>query len=180
MRRRLLHGKNNLAGEIGEWLCPAAPLERDPSGGRDAWNCKQLLPLEEIVSVPAILNAVTDAVKDSNSKGLPDDGSLTFEAVAAAAQEGNDAVRGVLERAAQTLGWVVCQLDVAFNPEKVILAGPLVALGDALLEPLRKSVAEFCSQPQQDLPVVVDSGLGSFNGALGAAALALHEWKPKR
>jgi predicted NBD/HSP70 family sugar kinase len=119
-------------------------------------------------------------LKGNDSKGLANDGSLTYEAVAAAAREGNEAVRGVLERAAQSLGWVVCQLDAAFNPEKVILAGPLVALGDALLEPLRKSVAEFCGQPQQDLPVVVDSGLGSFNGALGAAALALHEWKPKR
>ena len=78
------------------------------------------------------------------------------------------------------MGWVICQIDAAFNPEKIILAGPLVTLGDALLEPLRKAVAGFCSQPHQAPPVVVDSDLGSFNGALGAAALALHEWKPKR
>jgi predicted NBD/HSP70 family sugar kinase len=71
-------------------------------------------------------------------------------------------------------------MDGAFNPEKIILAGPLVALGDCLLEPLRKAVSEFCCRQNQTAPAVVGSDLGSFNGALGAAALALHEWKPKR
>src|ERR1043166_585091 len=68
VRRRLLHGKNNLAGEIGEWLCPVAPLQRDPKSGRNTWDCQKLLPLEEIVSVPAILNAVSAAMKSSHSK----------------------------------------------------------------------------------------------------------------
>src|SRR5438445_1944805 len=27
VRRHVLHGKNNLAGEIGEWLCPVAPVK---------------------------------------------------------------------------------------------------------------------------------------------------------
>jgi glucokinase len=180
VRRRLLHGKNNLAGEIGEWLCPVAPLERDLTGGRNAWTCTKLMPLEEIVSVPAILNAVTAAAKSCDSKLLRNHEALTIEAVSAAAQAGDEIVCAVLERAAQTLGWAVCQLDAAFNPQKVILAGPLVALGEALLEPLRKAVSEFCSHPQPEPPVVVDSELGSFNGALGASALALHEWKPKR
>ena len=87
---------------------------------------------------------------------------------------------GVLEGIAQTLGWVVCQIDALFNPQKIILGGSLVALGDHLLSPLQKAVRQFCSGLNQEPPVVVNSELGSFNGALGAAALALHEWKPKR
>jgi hypothetical protein len=49
-----------------------------------------------------------------------------------------------------------------------------------LLKPLRKAMERFSSELQQELPVVVNSELGEFNGAVGAAALALHEWKPKR
>ena len=181
VRRRLLHGKNNLAGEIGGWLCPVAPAGRSAQAGRNAWVCEQLLPLEEIASVPAILEAVTAAVKSrSSSLQRINHEPLTIEAVAEAARSGDELVSGVLERVGQTLAWVVCQIDAAFNPQKIILAGPLVTLGDTLLEPLRKAVGGFCSRPRQEPPVVVDSDLGEFNGALGAAALALHEWKPKR
>ena len=92
----------------------------------------------------------------------------------------DETVCRVVENVAQTLGWVVCQIDAVFNPQKVILAGSLVALGDTLLNPLRSAVERFSSELQQEPPVVVNSELGEFNGALGAAALALHEWKPKR
>jgi glucokinase len=181
VRRRVLHGKNNLAGEIGDWLCPVAPLERTARAGRNAWICEKLMPLEEIASVPAILDKVAAAAKSSRSTSLRGNHeSLTIEAVAEAARSGDEVVSRVLDRVGQTLGWVVCQIDAAFNPQKIILAGPLVTLGETLLEPLRKAIGGFCSQPHQEPPVVVDSDLGSFNGALGAAALAFHEWKPKR
>jgi N-acetylglucosamine repressor len=179
VRRRLVHGKNNLAGEIGEWLCPVAPLKQDPSNGRHSWCCEKLLRLEDIVSVPAILRAVSDAAKNGPASFRRDHEPLSIETIAEAARAGDHAVCSVLQKAAQTLAWVVCQIDAAFNPEKVILAGPLSTLGESLLVPLRKYVTEFCSLPHQQPPVIVDSDLGSFNGALGAAALALHEWKPK-
>src|SRR5262249_20908497 len=139
-----------------------------------------LQPLEEIASVPAILKAVNEASKNNGSVGPGGKkGGLTFDDVSRAAADGNEVVCRVVENVAQTLGWVVCQIDAVFNPQKVILAGSLVALGDALLKPLRKAMERF-SKPQQEPPVVVNSQLGEFNGALGAAALALHEWKPKR
>jgi len=89
-------------------------------------------------------------------------------------------VGGVLAGVAQTLGWVVCQVNALFNPQMFILAGSLVMLGDALLGPLRQAIRQFCPEALQQPPLVVNSELGEFNGALGAAALALHEWKPKR
>jgi len=181
VRRRVLHGKNNLAGEIGDWLCPVAPVERDMSGGPNTWCCSKLRPLEEIASVPAILKAINEASQKNSDRGFGGKkGVLSFDEVARAAMDGNKLVCEVVENVAQTLGWVVCQIDAVFNPQKVILAGSLVALGDTLLKPLRKAVERFSSELKQELPVVVNSELGEFNGALGAAALALHEWKPKR
>src|SRR5256886_14336993 len=70
VQRRLLHGKNNLAGEIGDWLCPVAPIQACSSGSDRSrgWSCDKLLPLEEIASVPAVLEAVRIAVeKDPRS-----------------------------------------------------------------------------------------------------------------
>jgi N-acetylglucosamine repressor len=181
VRRRVLHGKNNLAGEVGDWLCPVAPIERKMNGAANNWSCAGLQSLEEIASVPAILKAVNEASKKNGSGGPhAKKGSLTFDDVTRAVVDGDETVCRVVENVAQTLGWVVCQIDAVFNPQKVILAGSLVALGDTLLNPLRTAVERFSSELQQEPPVVVNSELGEFNGALGAAALALHEWKPKR
>jgi glucokinase len=181
IRRGVLHGKNNLAGEVGNWLCPVAPIERKINGAANNWSCAGLQSLEEIASVPAIVSAVNQASKENGGTGLSvKKESLSFEDVARDAIDGNRVVCQVVENVAQTLGWVVCQIDAVFNPQKVILAGSLVALGDALLMPLRKAVERFSSELQQEPPAIVNSELGEFNGALGAAALALHEWKPKR
>jgi N-acetylglucosamine repressor len=179
--RRVLHGKNNLAGEVGDWLSPVAPIEPDAGGGSNAWSCRKLQPLEEIASVPAILRSITELWQKNGDTGLlAKKGALTFEEVAQAALQGDRLVCEVIENVAQTVGWAVSQIDQIFNPQKVILAGSLVILGDTLLKPLQKAVERFSSELQQEPPVVVNSTLGEFNGALGAAALALHEWKPKR
>jgi glucokinase len=97
-----------------------------------------------------------------------------------AARVGDQVVKGVLENVAQSLAWVICHANALFSPEKVILAGPLTELGDLFLLPLKKSVEQFCAEFGHRIPLIEDSELGSFNGALGAAALALHEWKPNR
>ena len=181
VRRHILHGKNNLAGEIGDWLCPVAPITLDSKGGRNLWTCANLRPLEAIASVPAILEAINVTSKNDGAPApAGKKGVLDFDDVVGAVGDGNKSVCEIVEKVAQTLGWVVCQIDAMFNPQKVILAGSLVALGDTLLTPLRKAVERFSSELQQELPIIVNSELGKFNGALGAAALALHEWKPKR
>jgi len=110
----------------------------------------------------------------------PESRNHAFADVVTAAQDGDPFVKGVFADVAQTLGWVCCQLNALFNPQRIILAGPLVSLGANFIKPVQEAVKEFCAETSQVVPVIVDSELGNFNGALGAAALALHEWKPKR
>jgi N-acetylglucosamine repressor len=181
-RGQLLHGENNLAGEIRGWLSPSGVIKRRASaGGQHVWTCGQLQPLEQIASVPAILEAMQSAMAAGAATILrAREGIVSFDDVLKAARAGDELVREVLHRVAWTLGWVVCQMNALFNPKKIILAGPLATLGKSFLEPLQGAVNEFCSELRQEPPTVVDSELGAFNGALGAAALALHEWKPKR
>lgn len=175
VRRRLLCGRNNLAGEIGDWLCPDL-RKKDKD-----WTCEKLRPLEQIASIPAILEAVRAGLRE-NARSLlhGKKSALVFNDIVQAAQLGDELVIRVLENVAQTLGWAICQINALLNPQKVILAGPLVKLGDTFLNPLANAVRGLSSPYRQGAPVVVDSELGDFNGALGAAALALHEWKPKR
>jgi len=162
------HGSNNLAGEIGDWPCAPASLEgADPSG--------HLPTLEEIASLRGI-----QACLAAHGKEKPLYAQLGAEFSLArllqAEREGDEMIVKLLERMASTLGLVAAQMNRAFNSGKIILAGAFPAFGGAFLERVRKSFQEFSRS--EDLPRVVVSDLGEFNGALGAAALAVHEWKP--
>jgi hypothetical protein len=53
----------------------------------------------------------------------------------------------------------------------------LADLGPVFLDLLEKSVRRH--SPEQP-PEIVNSTLGQFSGAFGAAALALQQWKPAR
>ena len=80
--------------------------------------------------------------------------------------------------AAQTLALALCQLNLAFNPAKIILAGTMTSQSGSFLDQVKKNIADTCAPEQR--PIVINSSLGEFNGALGAAALAVHQWKPVR
>jgi glucokinase len=86
----------------------------------------------------------------------------------------------VIEVAAESLGWAVSELALALNPSLVILAGPLTLLGEIILAPLRRQAEEILQASGADVPEIVSSTMGEHSGALGAAALAVHEWKPAR
>ena len=66
------------------------------------------------------------------------------------------------------------------SPDRIILAGPLTLLGDTLLQPLRARAQELLRAAGADTPLILNSTMGEYSGALGAAALAVHEWKPAR
>ena len=182
-RGELLYGEDNLAGEIRGWVCPYGSLRGRVLAGvvPSSWECNGLRALEEIAAIPAIIQTVREGVNSGRPTILhPNNPSVTFDDVIYAAGKGDPLVSEVLADVARTLGWVCCQFNAMFNPPKIILAGPLVDLGPAFLESLQLVVNEFCSATGQTVPMVVGSELGNFNGALGAAALALHNWKPTR
>ncbi len=149
---RLLHGAQRRAGEIGHWICPGAKPER----------------LEHVAS----LSAIAAAAQRSRRR------SVTADEVLAAARDGNKWALTLVRDVGRVHGWVAHQLNELFNPEKIIFAGPLADLGDLFLAPVRETAGEL-GDPGR-MPCIVSSTLGQYNGAVGAAALALHQWKPKR
>ena len=151
-----------------DWPCAPAALN-----GQE-WP-DRLPTLEEIASLRGI-----QAFLAANGKANPFYAQLGAEfsltQLLKAARDGDETIVKLLEKVASTLGLVASQLNRAFNPDKIILAGAFPAFGGAFLEQVRKSFQEFSRT--DDLPRLVVSDLGEFNGALGAAALAVHEWKP--
>jgi hypothetical protein len=61
-----------------------------------------------------------------------------------------------------------------------VIAGPLAQLGNIFLDPIREVVASLTPPLHAQPPRIVASQLGEYGGALGAAAMAVNQWKPTR
>lgn len=178
---QLLHGVHHQAGEIGHWICCAPmPLSIGPCRGRRAGgNRTQMARLEEIASLPAMVATAERAVAQGQktiftSARRP----LTIDDLIDAIRQGNAWATSLLRAVARAHGWAVYHLKELFDPEKIIFAGPLTGLGELYLTPVRQSAREWAGA---DLDIEIEnSTLGPYSGTIGAAALALHQWKPAR
>jgi glucokinase len=177
---QLQRGAGHRAGEVGRWRCLPLPRAALPLFMDGDSRSAAELELQDVASVRAILS-VLERVRQSGGKSLlPARETLTFMDVVHAARQRDKLTLEVLDVAAEMLGWAVAQLALALNPNRVILAGPLTLLGDTLLQPLRKRAEAILHGSGGDVPLIVNSTMGEYSGALGAAALAVHEWKPAR
>ncbi|WDI41632.1 ROK family transcriptional regulator [Bremerella sp. P1] len=167
---RLHTGQNGLAGEIGNWPCER--LEDDS---------RELVPLERIASVWAILDQLAARMAAGEKTALSlKRNRVVLEDMLAAAEKQEPLVLDVLQSAASAVGRVIAQISLLLNPEKIIVAGPLAKLTDAFLEPIRQVVYPLSNTKHARAPRIVASEFGMHGGALGAAALAVHQWKPLR
>jgi N-acetylglucosamine repressor len=177
----LQRGTNYRAGEIGRWPCPgsARPAARFFGDGNS--TAASSIELQELASVRAILAALEQA-RQAGEKSLlsAQTEPLVLADVLRAARQRDRLTLQIIEVAAEMLGWTVAKLAFTLNPSRVILAGPLSLLGDIMLHPLRRQAEEILTTSGADVPEIVNSTMGEYSGALGAAALAVHEWKPAR
>lgn len=176
---QLQRGANNRAGEIGRWVCPKLP-KAGAFFSNSAEAPAKRMELQEVASVRAILGALERARQAGKRTLLSRrDGPLTFADVLDAAKQRDHLTLEIIGVAAESLGWAVSELSFALNPSRVILAGPLTLLGETMLQPLREGAQELLQESGADVPAIVNSTMGEYSGALGAAALAVHEWKPR-
>ncbi|HTU25469.1 MAG TPA: ROK family protein [Pirellulales bacterium] len=150
---QLLRGAHNLAGEIGRWACPSEFNEEGSSSSPT---------IEDLASLDALLKESTIA---------------TVADLLTALDQRQRTVVSLVRRAARVHAWVVHQLATLFDPERIIVAGPL-AEQDVYLSALQGGVADFGGAALA--AILTPSLLGPFAGASGGAALAFQQWKPER
>ena len=175
---RLNWGAHHSAGELGRWRCPSISAATAPyfysgqQGGPE---------LQDIASARSIQKALQKAIVMGKASILR---SLayppTLEDVLQAAQQKDALTLEVVGQAANELGSALGNLALVVDPSKIILAGQLTPLGETFLNPVREAVTRTLRPSGLRFPEIVNSTMGEYIGALGAAALALHEWKPGR
>jgi glucokinase len=101
--------------------------------------------------------------------------------MARAADGGDHAVAEAIEDAARWLGIGIANVITMVHPELVLLGGGVSALGDRLLLPVRREIADRVRMfPSADVQVKL-AELGEHAGLWGAIALArdgVAQWQP--
>jgi predicted NBD/HSP70 family sugar kinase len=161
----LWRGRHSLAGEIGH-----ASMTGDSAlcycGNRGCW--------EMAASTTRLLSNVK-AASIAGGNGMPHgDGELTMERLVAAADAGDQIAIREIAAHAEALATGICNLIVAYDPERIILHGESVLLGERLVEMVRERVGDrFRSWLDYDAPIGLTQ-LGPQGALTGALGLALH------
>ena len=177
---QLYRGAFNDAGEFGRWRYFTLSERTAPWFATPDSMTALGIELQEVASVRALLRAFQNAIAAGEQTMLRDlPAPLAMEDVQRAIQQRDPLAVLIIEEVARCLGRGIAQLSLVVDPQKIILAGPLTLLGEALLGPMRERVKAILDLTETRMPEITGSTMGEFSGALGAAALALHGWKPE-
>jgi glucokinase len=168
-RGEVLRGAHGFAAEIGHFqVDPQGPL--CACGQRGHWEALAsgtalgVLGREWAAAgaAPSVL-ARADGVVDR----------ITGVLVGDVAQGGAEDAVAVLDEYARRVGIGLVGLVNIFDPEKVVVSGGLVELGDVLLQPLRAAFdGRIEGATHRPAVVIVPAELGGRAGVVGAAVLA--------
>jgi glucokinase len=100
-------------------------------------------------------------------------GDITGVLVGDVAQSGAADAIAVVEEYARRVAIGLVGLTNIFDPEKVVVSGGLIELGDVLLQPLRAAFdGRIEGAPHRPAVPIVAAELGGRAGVVGAAVLA--------
>jgi len=165
---KLYSGQCGSAGEIGH-------MTIDVNGPR--CNCGNTGCLEMLASGTAVAREAIRRIGCGEKSALTgmmggkiED--ITAKEVSVAAQSGDSLALEVISQAATYLGIGLVNLVNIFNPEMIIIGGGLSKMGDLLLEPVRRVVAERAFPLSAQAVRIVPAQLGDDAGVFGAAVFA--------
>lgn len=153
----IARGGAGLAGELGH-MCV------DPDGP-ECW-CGGRGCLERYLSIQ---NLLAEAARRGRS--YSDIAEWTT-----AAHDGEPVAVELAAWAAELLGRAVANLTMLLDPQRIVLAGELAALGELLLEPLRRSLAGQRLDIRERRTTLAVSAFAAGAGSYGAAHMALSRW----
>lgn len=162
---KLYRGAKGLAGEVGHMII-------DPAGPRCA--CGSRGCLESMASGAALAERARKLIESGRAPMLQEIVGYrepTSNDLFTAAQRGDKLSEAEIRHAGHVLGLALGSLINILNPEVITLSGGLLAIGEMLLDPMRKAMYSLAYGPAGGT-IVRLSELGDNGGLLGAAAVA--------
>jgi glucokinase len=166
---RLRLGPMGAAGEIGHMTI----LPDGPRCGCGSRGC-----LETLFSGPALCGEGVRLLRSGQAPKLferlgGDVNKISPKEMAAAAEDGEEAVRTVIARQAEYLGIAVANLVMALDPEMVVFGGGVARMGALLFDTVRAVVKERVRMVPTERLRIEPSLVGDRAGMLGGVALAM-------
>ncbi|MDQ2699809.1 MAG: ROK family protein, partial [Actinomycetota bacterium] len=165
---KVYRGSTGAAAELGHTVV-------DIDGPRCQGNCRGRGCIEAFASGTAIARQGNEAATEHPGSALGRLAAagrmITGKEVTEAARGGDDAAIGVINSVGHYLGNAIVSLTNVFQPEVVVLGGGAMAMGELILEPVRKEIRARALRPNDEVEVVA-AGLGPQAGMIGAAAMA--------
>lgn len=168
---RLYRGANDLAGEIGHVrLTRSGPIGHNKAGSAEGW-----------ASGGGMAQLAAQSVAEAQRKGkkslLADyvrtGKAITAREVGAAARKGDAVAIDILRSTGERLGEVLAILADVLNPERIVIGGLAMRLGDFLLDPARRVMQREALAQTASVCQVVPAALGESIGDVAALAVAM-------
>ncbi|MFQ3620567.1 MAG: ROK family transcriptional regulator [Spirochaetales bacterium] len=165
----LIHGANYSAGEIGHVVV-------DPGG--EQCGCGKAGCLQAVASGSAMVRYAQQALLSGESSTLQlvsntAGEELSGELICREAVKGDPVALRCVEKAGKYLGLAVANIITTFNPDRVIIGGPVGQCGQPLVGIIQREAAKWAMEHPFSATQIVQGVLGETTGALGAACLVL-------
>lgn len=166
---QLLRGIDGTAAEIGHL--------KVMRGGRKC-GCGATGCLEAYGSVTGMVRTAVEGIQAGRKTILTEmcDGdieAITGKMISDGIERGDEFSKWVMEETGIWLGIGISSLINLLNPEKVVLCGGMIAAGEVLFEPIRRTARELTFEVPGKRAQILSAGLGADSGVIGSAGCAL-------
>ena len=170
---QLYRGASYLAGEIGHVrITRSGPKGHNKAGSAEGWasGTGMAMAAEKIIQAASARGELSSlTTRDHHRNGL-----LTARDVWMAAQAGDDLAQHVVRTTGERLGEVIAIIVDLLNPERIIVGGLAVRMGEALLGPARAVIQREALQRAVSACQILPAALGEEIGDVAALCVALN------
>lgn len=165
---QLYHGASDLAGEIGHVrLTKSGPVGHNKAGSVEGWASGGGM------AAIARIKIAQCKTKSKISEVLKNDGTISAKDIAAAAYSGDALAKQIIRTCGKRLGAALAILIDVLNPERIVIGGLALRLGEDLLQPARAEIKkEALAAAARDCEIVA-AALGENIGDVAALCVAM-------
>jgi glucokinase len=154
---RLYRGANDMAGEIGHVrLTRSGPVGYRKTGSVEGWASGG--------GMAQVAQRVVAAARRRRERTVLRDKTITARDVGLAAKRGDAVALRIIRRTGRRLGEALAILVDILNPERIVIGGLAMRLGDTLLEParrvMRREALAVSAETCQVVPAALDERIG--------------------
>lgn len=167
----LYHGANDFAGEIGHVrLTRTGPVGYHKAGSVEGWASGGGMAQVALKNVEAARRRKEPTLL---AEFLQQGKTISARDVAIAARKGDTVATRILESTGKRLGEVLAILVDILNPERIVIGGLAMRLGDTLLDPARKVMRREALSYSASVCRIVPAELDERIGDIAALCVAM-------